>query len=316
MNFAANFPTFSRFSKRRTEAIQSEAGASQRGWALLSVLWVTAMLAMMAAATQALTVTSVRIERRALNEARLDADIKAGIVRAILAINNSRAENRWRVDGVPQNFVFDGVPMTVFIQEETGKVDLNSADPSLLSALFVSVGMKPQDASALSNKISDWRTATGDADLHRLNGATDADYAAAGLPYRQRHGPFQTIEELNLVLGMTPALFARVKPAVTVYSRSPSIDPNVAPREALGALYPQDPGKVQQILAARMGAGPLNADSGIAGPPGIVPLAISPWGQSFTVTVKAEFGHRRVARSAVALLTGDDDRPYLIQAWE
>jgi general secretion pathway protein K len=40
---------------------------------------------------------------------------------------------------------------------------------------------------------------------------------------------------------MTPALFAQVKPALTVYSGRQFIDPQVAPREALLALPGMDP---------------------------------------------------------------------------
>ena len=59
--------------------------------------------------------------------------------------------------------------------------------------------------------------------------------------------------ELNLVLGMTPALFARLRPAVTVYSRNDSPDEDVAPEFVLNALYPGNPGQVQKIMSQHNG---------------------------------------------------------------
>ena len=97
MNFVTSFRQFSRCSNSSAEAKSDEKRARQRGWALISVLWTTAMLGMMAAATQDLTVTSVRTERRALARAHLENDLDAGVARAILALDDSRTGERWRV---------------------------------------------------------------------------------------------------------------------------------------------------------------------------------------------------------------------------
>ena len=72
MNFVTSFRKFSRCSNSSAEA---DSADGQRGWALISVLWTMAMLGMMAAATQDLTVTSVRTERRALARAHLENDL-------------------------------------------------------------------------------------------------------------------------------------------------------------------------------------------------------------------------------------------------
>ena len=50
---------------------------------------------------------------------------------------------------------------------------------------------------------------------------------------------------------MTPALFARVRPALTVYTKRPMFDPNTAPKEALLALPGNDEARVENILAER-----------------------------------------------------------------
>src|SRR5579863_8363240 len=83
--------------------------------------------------------------------------------------------------------------------------------------------------------------------VKRLDGATDADYLAAGYPYHPRGGPFQRVDELLLVMGMTPELYHRVEPALTVYSGRPLFDPQVAPREALAALDDMDKSQIDTM---------------------------------------------------------------------
>ncbi len=79
----------------------------------------------------------------------------------------------------------------------------------------------------------DWRTPKN---TRSLNGATADDYRNAGYAWLPRGGPFQSVDELALVMGMTPQIFARVAPALTVYSHQRDFDLRVAPKEALLAV--------------------------------------------------------------------------------
>src|SRR5579862_2195903 len=141
MNFVTSFRKFSRSSNKSTEPKPPAGRRNQRGWALISVLWTTAMLGMMAAATQDLTLTSVRTERRALARAHLENDLDAAVARAILALDDSRMDQRWRIDGYPYAFTYEGVPITISIQDEDGKFDINEADDDTLEPLFQVAGV-------------------------------------------------------------------------------------------------------------------------------------------------------------------------------
>ena len=286
--------------------------SASRGWALVSVLWIVSMLAMLAAATQALTLTSYRTERRAEDAARADADLDAAIVRAVAGITDPDLSRRWRVDGVAQGFAFDGAAMKVSVQDELGRIDLNACDGSLLRQLLQAAGMQNDDADALTDKILDWRSPST---LHRLHGATDADYAAKGYPYRQRHGAFQTVDELRLVMGMNDALFARIRPALTVYTHRPMFDPTTAPREALLALYPGDPGQADAILAARAAHSALASGDGPSYPAGIVSPSVPLAGRAFSVSAELVRKGHRFRRDAVVEMTGDGKQPYFVLAW-
>ena len=61
-------------------------------------------------------------------------------------------------------------------------------------------------ASGLVDKVLDWREA---GPGKRPSGAQEPDYRAAGFAHAPRNGPFQSVEELKLVMGMTPELYRR-----------------------------------------------------------------------------------------------------------
>lgn len=280
----------------------------ENGWALVSVLWVLSILAMIAAATQALTLTSSRLEQRAFAQARMDALLDAGIVRGIAGLSDNDRSKRWRIDGISRNFTFDGADIQVSIQDELGRFDLNMVDDSVLHALFVSAALSDGDADTMTDRVLDWRSS---GDFHRLHGATVEDYAAAGYHYRPRRGPFQSVDELQLVMGMTPDVFARIRPALTVYTGNADIDPGLGTREALTVLFDSDKAKVDAVLRARTepGGGDPQSHTGIIDP--AIPLA----GRAFTIVAEIAAPHRRYVRQAVVEMTGNDRQPYLVLDW-
>jgi len=271
------------------------------------------MLSLMAAATQELTLTSYRIEHRAWTQAHAEAVLDAGVARAVLGIGAADLSDRWRVDGVARKFKFDDATLDISIQDEHGRFDLNVIDVSILSALLRSAGLATDQIDTLADRILDWRSPS---DLHRLHGATDDDYTAAGRTYRQRHGTFQTVDELKLVLGMTPEIFSRIRPALTVYTRQPMIDQAVAPREALLALYANDAQKVDAVIAARSGNGTPMEGVNVASLPGVIDPTVPLAGRAFAITAATYIDGRKFVRTAIVEFTDDDQRPYLTMAWQ
>ncbi len=283
---------------------------NQRGLALVMVLWGLALLSLMA-------VSSLSLERSARgsavdSQARAEADAlaEAGIDRAILSLLEPDSRQRWRIDGVPQELTFAGHRLRVSIQDEGGKIDLNAADRELLVNLFILQGVNPQAADELTDKVLDWRDPS---DAHRLNGAKAEDYRMAGYPYGPRNGPFQSVDELKLVMDMTPELFKRVAPAITVYSQRSTINPATAPREALLALPGFDTEKADAILAARSGGGNLDAaaEPDTSATPPRQPLSL--FGLAFSIHVELlDAGLSGYAKEVVARITGDARQPYWI----
>lgn len=266
--------------------------------ALVSVIWGVGLLSLIAVSFLWTGTTSQRLVRNGFDVARVEALAEAAVNRAAFGLIDPRLQSRWRADARPYEFGFDGARIAVRIQDELGRIDLNQADGSLLIGLFQSAGLDAQAAASLVDKILDWRDTSP---LKRLNGAKDRDYRAAGLAYRPRNGPFQSIDELRIVIGMNPDLFARVEPALTVYSGRPSIDPQVAPREALLALPGMDEAKAADRIAARAGQNVLSE--------------LAPDGRAFAVSARIERADKVFGRAAVIRMTNDPARPFWILSW-
>jgi general secretion pathway protein K len=215
-----------------------------------------------------------------------------------------------RADGVPQAFDLAGRRVQVAVQDELGRIDLNQADGTLLTSLFFSIGLDAAAAAALVDKILDWRDASP---LKRLNGAKAADYRTAGYGYQPRNGPFQSVDELKLVMGMTPEIFARVEKAVTVYSGRPRFDPQVAPREALLALPAMDAAQAAAIMAARASQAGVAA-GGLPGGFGDPLTALK--GRAFTLVAQFQATDRVVTRKAAIRISGNPNQPYWVLNWQ
>jgi general secretion pathway protein K len=270
--------------------------------AILYVLWGIALLSSVAISLLSSGNVSYHLSRQGLHVAQADALAEAAVSRAVLALLDRRPERRWRVDGVSQDFVFAGIAMRIAIQDELGRIDLNHADQSLLVGLFRSAGLGAQAAGSLVDKILDWRDTNP---ARRLNGAKDREYAAAGLAYKPRNGPFQSVDELKLVMDMTPELFERVAPALTVYSGRQFLDPQFAPREALLALPGLDAGAVSARIAAR-------ANQARAG---TIDQSMPLHGRAFGIRTELPGPGGVLVREAVIRLTDNPRQPYWVLSW-
>ena len=272
---------------------------------VISVLWGLGLLTAISLSLLWSGNMSYGLTRNDLEHARVNATVEAAVNRAVVALLDPRPERRWRTDGVAQSFEFDGAAIKVSIQDELGRIDLNQAEAATLVSLLQSAGLDFDSATRLADKILDWRTATS---LKHLNGAKAQDYHAAGSTYQPRNGPFQSVDELLLVRDMTPELFRRIEPALTVYSGRQFVDPQVAPREALRALPNMSPNDVDNVLAAR--ASQQSALNRTA-----TDLATSLRGRAFTIRAELERADRTTAIEAAVRLTDDPANPYWLLSW-
>ncbi|MFZ5465923.1 MAG: general secretion pathway protein GspK [Pseudomonadota bacterium] len=237
-----------------------------RGLALVLVLWVLALLGTLAMGYSAISRTEVLLTRNTVDGARLRAAAEAGVALAVMGLGQPDALKRWRSDGTPYAGQFDGMDLRVAVLDEMGRIDLNEAGDELIGAVLSHAGVLPDQQGALLAAILDFRDEDHE---QRLMGAEDDDYRAMGLPYGAKDGDFEDIEELRLVPGMTPEIYERLRPLVTVHSGHGGVNPWVAGRDVLLAL----PGATAEAVDAFLVARDLSAmDPG--GPPPPAPVGI------------------------------------------
>jgi general secretion pathway protein K len=215
----------------------------QRGIAIVLVLWLTVLLTVIAAGFAYSMRTEALAARNAVSLAQARGLADGAIMRVAFELMRPRTVSElWQADGAVHVWDEGGVRIAANAIDESGKIDLNTALDALLKGLLQSAGGLDADAAArMVDVIDDWKTP---GDLRRPNGAKAPEYQAAGLTYKPANAPFESVAELQRVLGMTPALYAAIANDLTVFSKSPGISPAYASRSALLAL----PGATAEIV--------------------------------------------------------------------
>jgi general secretion pathway protein K len=285
----------------------------QNGVALVLVLWVITLLAVIAGNFAFSMRGEALIARNLLSTAQAKSQADAGLQLAWYeTLKPATDVKRWAGDGMVHELPMGDALLRISIQDDSGKIDLNTASEPLLKGLFRSVGMTEDASVALLDAVLDWR----DADkLKRPHGAEEEDYRAAGKSYVPSNAAFETVDELQRVLGMTPELYRMMAPALTVYSKLPGVNTAFAPREVLLAIPGVSPAMVEQYLVQRQS---LTA-SGQGAPAfaGAGAFASASSGQpAYSARSEATMADGTVfVRQAVARVTQDPKRPVTVLAW-
>ncbi len=96
------------------------------------------------------------------------------------------------------------------ITDEDGKMNINTESLERLKYLLIETGIDVTEVDTIADSIIDWRDPN---DLHMLNGAEEDYYRALEEPYSCKDGPFDSLEELLLVRGVTEEFFKGSKSA-------------------------------------------------------------------------------------------------------
>lgn len=209
----------------------------QHGIALVVVLWLVALLALMAVSQSAAVRTETLVVGNLVESARARAAAYAGLQLAIAELAKPLPARQISSDGSVYGLRFDAAQLFISISEESGKVDLNAAPATLLSKLLAATGVEEERRLALVDAIQDWRDRDN---LRRLNGAEEEEYRLAGLAYGPGNAPFQSLEELALVLGVDASLYHALSQFLTIYSGRPDVNLSAASPELQNALAEED----------------------------------------------------------------------------
>lgn len=216
-------------------------GIRPAGVALVAVLWMVAALSVLALGLAATTKSEVRSAQGVRARAEAAALGDAAIQLAVLELRSTDVgyENYLRFD-----YQLGGRSITVAAVPAGGLVDLNQASEQLLIGLFAgSGGLDPEFAAELAHRVVAWRTPGLVVEAE--------DYAAAGVAFRPRGGPFEYPEDLLQVLGVSYPLYARVRDLITVRGGGAGVAPKAASEAVLTLLAGGDRDLAARIARSR-----------------------------------------------------------------
>ncbi len=211
---------------------------AQRGIALMMVLWVMALMSIILAEFAFSMRTELKITANFKEEAENYYRAQAAIQRAMTEILDPEVAYHYTSGGelvfgrkqegdeifldegaaaetgsVPQreNLFLDSGYFSYKIEDEESKIFLNrfatdnDANRQILGRLLeygAGIG-EGLEADSIIDCIIDWLDRD---DLHKMNGAEDDYYRSLSPPYECKDGPFDTVEELLMVKGITPEI--------------------------------------------------------------------------------------------------------------
>jgi general secretion pathway protein K len=262
-----------RFRSRR--GLPSDrAGSNRDGFALVAVIWSLGLIALLAMAVMVGARYRTRVATNYNSVAAAEATAESAINLAIASALPGPA-------GPHVNFPLrcrmpGGERVLVTIEEETGKIDLNTTSPSTLIRFFTALTRDQSLGARIAARIVELR----------IPKIKDTDAGATNNP----SGPhFATIMQLDQIDGISPRLFRSALRLVTVRSGRPEPDPEAASPT------------LRQLL---------NLDQKPASPARGLPA-----GGSVTIRadIRSPDGARFIRDALISLAAGG--RPFLVHEW-
>jgi len=254
------------YGKQKDKSVAT-VQSSERGIALILVLWIVVILSMAALSLSLLTRTealaTLSVKEGMENKFLAEAGIRRGIME--LFYRNANKNQQVILEGF-EVFQCDGRAYTaemadghyrIRITDESGKINLNTLSDNngiILKNLLINNGVAEDTASIIVDSILDWKD--GD-NLHRLNGAEDDYYQSLPRPYKAKNAAFDSLEELVFVRGISRPILQGsadkkgILPFCTIYSKTDKINLNTAPPEVLKAIPGMTDDMIQRIVEYR-----------------------------------------------------------------
>lgn len=282
------------------------------GFALLVVVWGVGLIATMVVAFMTSGRQRLQAANNIANAAAAGYVAEAAINLKTLALLSKQGaadapDDNVAYDGAPQFCIFDGAIVTVTIEDEGGKIDLNAASPETLRSLLLGLGVSDKKAQEVSRSIVAFRaspSATG-------SGGTAFATTPQKKPVPLKQAMFETIMELDQVDGVDPDLYRLLLRFVTVNSRSPGIDARAAP-PALFAALAGYPAEIVRRLTTEPFPNTLNRKDPR------FPASLAQMSDRSTLLIHAEAllpGGQTAGRDALLDLRPTNGKPFAFREW-
>lgn len=210
--------------------------SQQLGFALVILIWILSLLSLIAVSfTQ-----TIRREISISNTLKINANALAlaetWVMVSGLMLKHANPQKRWVADGSIYHANLNLAEVRVRVFSETGKVDINTSKDEVLQAIINYAIADDKRQTALFDAILDWRDVD---DEQRPAGAERSQYSKTALIYQPSNQAFQSLEELQLVMGMNEEVFNTIKPFITVYSEKTEVNYSLASQQLLEIILNQ-----------------------------------------------------------------------------
>jgi general secretion pathway protein K len=272
----------------RPKRRRSRSGWRQdNGFVLVLVIWLSGLVAAFAISVTASVRSHALYARNHMSEVTAKG-IADGLVQLtawqlVYAEGAPPADGTWLACRWP-----DGAQAWLALQDHSGLVDINTATPRLLTALLTGLRLPLDQAEGMVTAMRDFRDADNLSDFGRAE-----PEVYPGRDFGPKNAPFEAVEELDQLPGMTPTLFAELRTLTTIHTGQPGFDVATAPEGLLNVL-----GFTRTSLAGLSFASPRSSHVS-------------------SITVAVQTGDRtRFVRRATIERTDQPLRPFVVLAWD
>ncbi len=262
--------------------MMTTATKNERGFALLMVLLVLALVAVVSAEfaySMRLEAAAVRAYKNGIIGSHLAETALEQAIREIVADTPFVVEEDdglltfYTADRRPlprlrrEKAEFGGGRYSYRITDEEARLNVNTSAPDRIDRLLQTLGLEKEVRDTIVDSIQDWRDPD---EAHRLNGAESDDYyLKLPVPYRARNANIESITELLQIKGITPAIYNGTKDrpglAALVTARGAGqVNMNTAGPAVLSALG-LSTAEITEIMQARHNAGPYTSPARFSG---------------------------------------------------
>lgn len=207
----------------------------QNGVVLVSVLWVVAALSMLVATSLVEVRTDTQLTHAHVRMVQARAMAEAGIYWAIHALLKPRRSVQAGLPEEPVSLVWGNSRVVIGIENEAGKIDVNTAATPLIESALAHAGIDPARAKSMSRQLAPDNRST----------------RAAVQTAQSFKNEFQSVEEFTDLLDAAPEIINRIIPWLTVYNGREGINPLAASREILSIVPGMSEQQVEAYLRQR-----------------------------------------------------------------
>ncbi len=296
------------------------AKTQQRGFVVVVVLCMIIMLTVLLfgfnhkSRANLRAVDALQKSTQALNCARAGLNVAITVVKDS---NDIRSEKRFSdlLSGEAVFPVGDG-NCSIIVTEENGKLNLNLLKDKhgtlnrtridqllrLIDLLNKDCGRQARIGYGLVPSVIDWTDSDEQVTClpfvkHESLGAESGYYAGLDTPYRCKNKPFESIDEMLLVKGVTHEVFDRLRDYVTVYSDG-KVNINYASRRVIESLSEKMDPALARMIVDRRKIKPFDSVAELRDVPGMTDSIYNAIRKTVTISPKDRY-YRVISQGSV-----------------